>query len=312
MNESFIVAINYQTQSHRGNNTMNMNEMQSIVWMDGEFIENTNAKVHFFTSTLHYGSSVFEGTRAYNGKIFKEKEHNIRLYKSAEIIQLKPKISLEEFTKIQREVMARNNLTDCYIRPLIWFGPETMGLKTANNETHMAIAAWEWGTYFSEDLVETGLRLTWSEWRRPDPKTAPSVAKAGGLYMICSMSKNQAVQRGYDDALMLDYRGYIAECTAANVFFIRGKNIITPKADCFLNGITRQTIINEIAPALGYNIIERHILPEELGEFEQCFITGTATEVMPVGEVDEIKFKVGKEVLEIRNSFRSLTIHPNS
>ena len=286
---------------------MSMDKLKGKMWLNGEFIPINESNVNFFTSTLHYGSSVFEGTRAYNGKIFKEQEHNIRLLNSAKILGLKVPYTLEEITKAQREVLKINNLKTAYIRPLIWFGSETMGLMTSNNSTNIGIAAWEWGSYYSASHIEEGLSLCLSPWKRPAPDTAPFDAKAASLYAICSLSKNKAHEEGFDDALMLDYRGYVAECSSANIFFIKGNNVVTPTPDCFLNGITRQTVINEILPKLGFKVFERHIFLEELAEFDQCFVTGTAAEVVPIGMIKDIaKFSVAKEVLSIREEYLKL------
>ncbi len=233
---------------------------------------------------------VFEGQRAYGGEVFKLREHSNRLIQSGKTLDFTIPYSAEEIDEACRQVLAKNNLVDAYMRPVAWRGSEELSVPGRNNKVHLAIAAWVWPSYFSVEEKLKGIRLEWSKWKRPSPETIPSSAKAAGLYMICTLSKDAAMANGYSDALMLDYRGYVAEATGANVFFVKGDEIHTPTPDCFLNGITRQTLI-QLARENGYKVIERHIKPEELANFDECFLTGTAAEVTPVSEVGEYRFK---------------------
>lgn len=262
------------------------------IWYDGELVAWREAKLHFLTHALHYGSGVFEGERCYGGEIFKLEEHTDRLIEGAGIIDFIIPYSAEQINDASREVVRANGLSDGYVRPMAWRGSEQMGVSAQNNKIHLAIAAWDWGSYFPMEERLKGLRLRFAEYRRPDPATAPCKAKAAGLYMICSIEKHRAERAGYADALMLDYRGRVAECTGANVFFIKDGVLHTPIADCFLDGITRRTVI-ALAEARGYEVVERIIMPDELGDFSECFITGTAAEVTPVSEVGDYRFTPG-------------------
>eukprot|EP00873_Tetraselmis_striata_P031089 jgi/Tetstr1/451353/TSEL_038389.t1 len=248
-----------------------------------------DAKLHVLTHGLHYASSVFEGQRAYGGEVFKLREHTERLIFSGKTLDFTIPYSAEEIDEACRQVLAKNDLVDAYMRPVAWRGSETLSVPARDNKVHLAIAAWVWPSYFSTEERLKGIRLCWADWKRPSPETIPCKAKAAGLYMICTLSKHAAMDAGYADALMLDYRGYVAEATGANVFFVKGKEITTPLPDCFLDGITRRTLIG-LAKANGYAVTERHIKPEELAEFDECFLTGTAAEVTPVSEVGEYKF----------------------
>lgn len=252
------------------------------IWQDGVYVPWREAKVHILTHSLHYGSAVFEGERAYEGQIFKSEEHTKRLHKSAELLDYQIPYSEEEINAAKKDLMAKMGFKDCYIRAFAWRGSEMMGVSAQENTIHLAIAMWEWGSYFADKMK--GIRVTMSKWKRPSPETIPSAAKAAGLYMICTMSKHAAEKEGYADALMLDYRGYVSELTGANVFLIKDGVVHTPIADCFLDGITRRTVI-DLAKARGYEVVERHIMPEELSDFSECFITGTAAEVTPVCEL---------------------------
>ncbi len=260
------------------------------IWQDGVYVPWREAKVHVLTHSLHYGSSVFEGERAYEGQIFKSEEHTKRLHKSAELLDYKIPYSEDEINSAKKDLMAKMGFTDCYIRAFAWRGSEMMGVSAQQNTIHLAIAMWEWGNYFADKMK--GIRVTMSKWKRPSPETIPSAAKAAGLYMICTMSKHAAEQEGYADALMLDYRGYVSELTGANIFLIKDNVIHTPIADCFLDGITRRTVI-DLAKARGFELVERHIKPEELSDFSECFITGTAAEVTPVSELAGHMYKPG-------------------
>jgi branched-chain amino acid aminotransferase len=262
------------------------------IWYDGQLVPWKDAKLHVLTHALHYASSVFEGERAYGGVIFKSTEHSERLKKSAEILDFEIPYSVAEIDAAKRLVLEKNGQKDAYVRPVAWRGSEMMGVSAQHNKIHLAIATWEWPSYFDPVQKMKGIRLDMAEYRRPDPATAPSAAKAAGLYMICTISKHKAERKGYADALMLDWQGRVAECTGANVFFIKDGAIHTPLADCFLDGITRRTVI-DLAKRRGFEVQERRIMPEELGSFNECFITGTAAEVTPVSEIGPYRFQPG-------------------
>lgn len=263
-----------------------------VIWMDGKFVPWSDANVHVLTHGLHYASCVFEGERAYGGEVFKLAEHTDRLIESGRILGFQIPFSADEINRAHRELLARMNFRDAYVRPVAWRGSEMMGVSAQNNTIHLAIAAWQWPSYFDAEQRLKGIRLDISEWRRPDPRTIPSKAKAAGLYMICTLSKHAAENKGYADALMFDWRGRIAEATGANVFFVKDGKIHTPDPDCFLNGITRQTVI-ALAKARGIEVAERAIEPEEMAGFEECFLTGTAAEVTPVSEIGPYRFTPG-------------------
>lgn len=262
------------------------------IWFDGAFVPWSEAKVHVLTHALHYASSVFEGERAYGGEIFACEAHTDRLYASAQAMGFEIPYSKDTINAAKREALTRMGLSDAYVRPVAWRGSEMMGVSAQHNTIHAAIAVWPWPSYFDPALLEKGIRLDLAQWRRPDPRSAPCYAKAAGLYMICTLSKHAAEAKGYSDALMLDYRGHVAEATGANVFFVKDGVLHTPTPDCFLDGITRRTVI-DLAKARGIAVVERTILPEELSTFEQCFLTGTAAEVTPVGEIAGHTFVVG-------------------
>ncbi|BCP54648.1 branched-chain amino acid aminotransferase [Kaistia sp. 32K] len=275
------------------------------IWMNGSFVPWKDAKIHVLTHGLHYASAVFEGERAYGGEIFKLREHTERLFLSAEILDFKIPYTIEEIDEACNATLAKNGLTDGYLRPIAWRGSEAMGVSAQKNRINVAIAAWEWPSYFSPAERLKGIRLDWAKYRRPDPKTAPSLAKASGLYMICTISKHAAESRGYADALMLDWEGNVAEATGANVFFVKDGVIHTPQADRFLNGITRQTVIG-LAKARGIEVIERRIAPEELSTFSECWLCGTAAEVTPVSEIGEYKFTPGKISADLMQAYTDL------
>ncbi|MGB7286897.1 MAG: branched-chain amino acid aminotransferase [Salaquimonas sp.] len=275
-------------------------QMGGHIWFNGEFVEWADATVHVLTHGLHYASSVFEGERAYEGKIFKLHEHTERLFYSADKLGMKMPYSIEEIDAACIATLEKQGMKDAYIRPIAWRGSEMMGVSAQNNRINVAIAVWEWPSYFAPEEKLKGIKLDIAEWRRPDPKTIPCFAKAAGLYMICTLSKHAAESKGYADALMLDYRGQIAEATGANVFFLKDGKIHTPKPDCFLDGITRRTVI-DLAKKRGLEIIERAIMPEEMDGFSECFLTGTAVEVTPVSEIGPYKFvpsEVSKTLME--------------
>ena len=271
---------------------MSYDSLDGKIWYDGDLVAWKDAQVHVLTHGLHYGSCVFEGVRAYGGEIFKLEEHTARLHASARILDFEIPFSEDEINTACNEVLRVQGLTDAYLRPVAWRGSEMMGVSAQNNTIHLAIAAWQWPSYFDPAQRLKGIRLDVAEYRRPDPATAPCLAKAAGLYMICTLSKHRAEKRGYADAMMFDWQGRVAECTGANIFFIKDGRIHTPIADCFLDGITRRTAI-DLAKRRGFEVIERRIQPEELEGFEQCFITGTAAEVTPVSEIGPYSFIVG-------------------
>jgi branched-chain amino acid aminotransferase len=279
------------------------------IWFDGKLIPWRDAKVHVLTHGLHYASAVFEGERAYAGVIFKSREHSERLKKSAQILDFEIPYSVEEIDRAKAETLKANNLTDGYVRPIAWRGSEMMGVSAQNNKIHLAIATWAWPSYFSPELRAKGIRLCMSKYRRPAPDTAPTASKAAGLYMICTISKHEAERRGYQDAMMLDYRGQVAEATGANVFFVMNGEIHTPKPDCFLDGITRRTVI-DLARARQLKVIERAIMPDEMAKASECFLTGTAAEITPVGEIDKYRFTPGKVTQTLWDDFQALVRKP--
>jgi branched-chain amino acid aminotransferase len=266
--------------------------MEGLIWFDGKLIAGPEAKIHVLTHGLHYASTVFEGERAYCGVIFKSKEHSERLKHSAALLDFDIPFSVAEIEAAKRLVVERNGTPEAYIRPIAWRGSEQLGVSAQNNQIHLAIATWEWPSYFDPAQRLKGIRLNLADYRRPDPRTAPCLAKAAGLYMICTVEKHRAERRGYADAMMLDWEGRVAECTGANIFFIRDGRIHTPIADCFLAGITRATAI-ELARRRGIEVIERRIMPDELTGFSECFITGTAAEVTAVSEIAHWRFTPG-------------------
>ncbi len=268
-------------------------QLDGEIWYNGEFVPWADAKVHVLTHGLHYASSVFEGERAYGGEIFKLTEHTERLHASGEILGFKISYSVAEIDAACIELLKRQGLKDAYVRPIAWRGSEMMGISAQMNRINLAIAIWQWPSYFKPEERLKGIRLDIAEYRRPDPRTAPCRSKAAGLYMICTLSKHRAEDRGYADAMMLDWRGQVAEATGANIFFVRDGKIHTPTPDCFLDGITRRTVIG-LARKRGLEVIERVIMPEELDGFEQCFLTGTAAEVTPVAEIGPHSFTVGE------------------
>jgi len=275
------------------------------IWFDGKLVPWREAEVHVLTHALHYASSVFEGQKAYSGEIFKLSEHSARLKRSANLLGFEIPYSTDEIDAACREVLAANKLENAYMRPLAWRGSEQMGVSAQRTKPHLAIATWSWGAYFGEEAILKGLRLDISKWRRPAPYTAPTESKASGLYMICTLARHDAQAKGYDDALMFDWRGQVAEGTGANAFFVKDGALHTPTPDCFLNGITRQTVI-ALARKRGIEVIERAIWPEELEGFEQFFVTGSAAEVTPVREAGPWRFEVGEMTLQLRKDYLDL------
>ena len=275
------------------------------IWMDGEFVPWREAKVHVLTHALHYASSVFEGERMYDGEIFKLTEHTERLFRSAEILDFQIPFTVAQIDEACKQTAARNGLDNCYVRPLAWRGPEQMGVSAQATKIHVAVATWPWASYYDPAQLRKGIRLTYAKYRRPSPETAPTASKAAGLYMICTISKHAAEKEGYSDALMLDWRGYIAETTSANIFLVRDGVIHTPKPDCFLDGITRRSVIG-LAQKMGFEVVERHIPGEELGTFSEVFLTGTAAEVTPVGEIGEHRFTPGNISFALMDDFQKM------
>lgn len=274
------------------------------IWFDGKLVPWREANVHILTHAMHYASSVFEGQRLYNGVIFRLSDHSQRLINSAQILGFELPWTRDQIDAACNEVVKANGLTDGYVRPVAWRGSEQMGVSAQKTRPHLAIAAWSWGAYFGE-ASEKGLRLDIAEWRRPAPYTAPVQAKAAGLYMICTMSKHKAESRGYNDALMLDWRGQVAEGTGANAFFVKDGALHTPTPDCFLNGLTRQTVIG-LARERGIEVVERAIWPEELASFEQMFLTGSAAEVTPVISAGPWNFEIGDLTRTIQKDYADL------
>lgn len=275
------------------------------IWYDGQLVEWRDAKIHLLTHGLHYASSVFEGERCYDGKIFKSTEHSERLHRSANMLDFEIPYTVEEINAAKEAALKANGLTNAYVRAHAWRGDgPDMAVSAKRNPVCLAIECWEWGSLYGEAKFK-GAKLDVAEWRRPDPATAPSQAKAAGLYMIATMSKHRAEARGYSDAMMFDYRGYIAEATSANIFFVKDGEVHTPTADAFLNGITRQTVIGLLRDKQ-VKVHERHIMPEELEGFEQCWLTGSAAEVTPVGEIGDYNFEVGALTRDIAETYEKL------
>jgi branched-chain amino acid aminotransferase len=275
------------------------------IWMDGALVNWRDANVHVLTHGLHYASSVFEGERCYNGKIFKGRLHSERLHYSASQLDFVIPWTVDQIEEAKYAMLAANGWTDAYVRAVAWRGAgEDMGVSARRNPVRLAIAGWEWGNYYGDAKMK-GAKLDIAKWRRPDPLTAPSHAKAAGLYMICTMAKHAAEAKGCSDAMMFDYRGYIAEATGANIFFVKNGEVHTPLPDCFLNGLTRQTVIGMLKDKQ-ITVHERHIMPDELEGFEQCWLTGTAAEVTPVGQIGDYNFEVGALTRDISESYERL------
>lgn len=268
-------------------------DRDGLIWYDGKLVDWRSANLHVLSHALHYASCVFEGERVYGGEVFKLTEHSQRLIDSAKLMGFEIPYSLAEINAATNATIKANNIVDGYVRPVAWRGSEMMGVSAQNNKIHLAIAVWVWPSYYTLEAKMKGIRLAMADWRRPAPNTAPVHAKAAGLYMICTLSKHKAEQAGYDDALMLDYRGQVAEATGANVFFVMDGEIHTPKPDCFLDGITRQSVIG-MAKKRQMKVVERAIMPEEMAKATECFITGTAAEVTPVSEIGPYKFTPGE------------------
>ncbi len=287
-------------------NIIPFDDRDGFIWLDGKLVPWRDAKTHVLTHGLHYGSCIFEGERSYGGKIFKDLEHTERFHKSAELLGFAIPYSVDAIIKAKAETLKANNIVDGYIRPVAWRGSEMMAISAQQTKIHVAIAAWEWPSMYKKDIKEKGIRLAHAPYKRPSPENAPVASKAAGLYMICTISKHEAERKGFDDALMLDYRGYLAEATGANLFLIIDGEVHTPLADCFLNDITRQTVI-ALAKAKGYKVHERHIKPEELSRVQEIFLTGTAAEITPVGEIEGQKFTVGPVTKDLIDEYQKAT-----
>lgn len=281
------------------------------LWFDGKMIEWGDASVHVLTHGLHYASCVFEGERMYNGRIYKLEEHTTRLFESARILGMTIPYTEAEISAACIQACETHGFTDAYVRPVVWRGSEMMAVAAQQTKIHVAIAAWQWGSYFDPKEKMKGIRLDVSQWKRPAPDTAPTAAKASGLYMICTMSKHAAEAKGYADAMMWDYRGYVAEATGANMFFVKDDKLYTPIADCFLNGITRKSVI-ELAKARQIPVIEKHIEKQELDGFTECFIVGSAAEVTPVSEIGPWTFKPGKITETLMQDYHEDVMRPVS
>ncbi len=284
---------------------LSFDDRDGEIWFNGKLVPWRDAKIHVLTHGLHYGSCVFEGERVYNGEIFKLREHTERLFKSAEYMGFQIPYTMDQIDAACRETVAAQGFTDAYVRPVAWRGSEMMGVSAQDNRINVAIAVWEWPSYFDPEERARGIRLDIARWRRPSPETIPCFSKAAGLYMICTLSKHEAESKGLADALMYDYRGLIAEATGANIFFVKDDKLHTPTPDCFLDGITRRSVI-ELAHTHKIEVIDRAIKPEEMADFEQCFITGTAAEVTPVSEIGPYKFQTGRITRTLMEDFDRL------
>lgn len=283
-----------------------MFDENSKVWFNGSIVVAKDLHLSIFTHALHYGTAVFEGCRAYNNKVFKMKEHNQRLIRSGELTDIPIPYDINTLNDAIMLTLKENNLQNAYVRPIAWRSNETLGVKSGKNSVNVAICAWKWDSYFGQDKIEAGINLSATKYVRPDPRSTETQAKASGAYFIGSVMQNKCTNDGYDDVLMLDWQGFVAECTSCNVFFIKNNELHTPIPNCFLNGITRQTVI-ELAKSMGYQVFERKILPQELKEFDEAFTTGTAVEVMPINSIyDTYHFSSKKKALKIREEYLKL------
>jgi branched-chain amino acid aminotransferase len=285
-------------------------DRDGVIWLDGQLVPWREARIHVLSHALHYASAVFEGERAYEGRIFKLRPHTERLFVSAELLGFQLPYSRDQVDAACNAVIKANKIVDGYVRPIAWRGPEQMGVAAQQTKIHVAVAAWQWPRYFGEEARTKGIKLTISDWRRPAPDTAPVKAKAAGLYMICTLSKHKAEAKGYHDALMLDWRGQLAEATGANVFLAKGGALHTPTPDCFLDGITRRTVM-DLARKRGVTVTERAIMPNELATADEVFLTGTAAEVTPVGEIDQYNYQVGPITRQLMTDYDALIRQPS-
>ena len=276
-----------------------------FIWFDGKLVKWNQAKIHVLSHGLHYASCVFEGARIYNGKIFKLNEHTKRLFLSARTLGFKLPYSENKINKACKQIIKKQKIKNGYLRPFAWRGSEMMAISAQNTTIHVAIATWEMSTYFDKKKKFNGIKLQTSKWMRPPAETAPTNAKAAGLYMICTLSKHIAEKNGFDDSLMLDSNGYVAESTGANIFLVKNNKLYTPVADFFLNGITRQTVI-DLARKNNINVTEKRIYPKELFNADEIFLTGTAVEITPISQIDKKKFKVGQITQRLITLFENL------
>jgi branched-chain amino acid aminotransferase len=281
-------------------------DRDGFIWMDGKLLPWRDAKIHVLTHALHYGSAVFEGERIYGGKAFKLHEHSQRLIDSGKILGFDVPMTADEIDRATNETIAANKMKDGYVRPIAWRGAEQMGVAAQQTKIHVAVAVWEWGAYFGAEAKMKGLKLCMAKYRRPDPATSPCLAKATGLYMICTIEKHAAEAAGYSDALMLDWRGQIAETTGANIFFVINGEIHTPKPDCFLDGITRRTVI-DLARKRQFKVVERALLPQDMAKATEAFLTGTAAEVTPIASIADYKFTPGAISKTLMDDYEALT-----
>jgi branched-chain amino acid aminotransferase len=288
--------------------TVPFDQLPGMIWFDGRLVPGPQANIHVLTHALHYASAVFEGERAYGGVIFECTKHSERLKRSANVLDFEIPYSVAEIDAAKRLVVEKNGMPNAYVRAIAWRGSQQLGVAAQGNKIHLAIADWEWPSYFDPAQRLKGIRLDLADYRRPDPRTAPALAKAAGLYMICTISKHRAERKGYADAMMLDWQGRVAECTGANIFFIKDGKIHTPIADCFLSGITRATALN-LAKQNGIEVIERRIMPEELGSFSECFITGTAAEITAVSEIANWTFTPARITAQLMRDYTN-TVQP--
>jgi len=280
-------------------------DREGHIWMNGAFMPWREASTHVLTHGLHYGSAVFEGERVYNGRIFKMAEHGQRLVRSARILGFDLPYSAAELDGAAMETVSKQGVVNGYVRRIAWRGSEMMAISAQHNTIHVAIACWEWPNMYKDVMKEDGIRLKTAGWKRPSPETAPCASKAAGLYMICTLSKHEAEREGYQDALMLDWRGYVAEATGANIFFVMDGELHTPTPDCFLDGITRRTVI-DLARARDVTVVERYIMPEEIGRASEVFLTGTAAELTPVSAIDDHRYHVGDITKQMMSDYKAL------
>ena len=288
---------------------LNFDDQDGQIWFDGALRPWRDVNLHVLTHGLHYASCVFEGERVYSGRVFELRAHSERLIASARTLGFEIPWTLEEIEQATRETVAVQGYADAYVRPVAWRGSEMMGVSAQKSKIHLAIAVWEWPSYFSPEARMKGIRLKWAQWKRPSPECAPVHAKAAGLYMICTLSKHAAEAAGFDDALMLDWRGQLAETTGANIFLVIDGVIHTPAPDCFLDGITRRSVIR-LARARGYEVVERAVMPDELSKADEVFVTGTAAEVTPVGQIDGTTFGVGPVTRALMGDYEKLVRAP--
>lgn len=290
--------------------TQPMDDRDGWIWLDGKLVPWRDARPHVLSHALHYGSGVFEGERIYGGKVFRLSAHSARLIRSARLLDFEIPWTRAQIDAATREVVAANRLSEGYVRPIAWRGSEAMGVSALGTQAHLAIAPWDWGAYFSPEAKRRGVSLVLSTFRRPAPESAPGEAKASGLYVICTLAKDRAIKAGFDDALMLDWKGRVAEATGANVFFLIDGELVTPKPDNFLDGVTRRAAMG-LAQARGLRVVEREVWPQELERASECFVTGTAAEIVPVREIDGRPFQVGRLTLELMDAFATLTGAPD-